>query len=190
MAKENSRLFREIKEKIVECAGNELEVKDHFNVLARLKEHSERNSRHVNSFQADLVISDKTLAEKPVELVIIEVKGAEFINTHDVLIYSSKARRHKVLFPWLRYGMVWSSPPDKEKGVPMRFLMNNESLDFAYNFENQVGEKFDDFYRHILWKQIDASRRLYELYNNSKNMIEYFNVVVDLGTGLDKKEDR
>ena len=49
------------------------------------------------------------------------------ITTHDVLTYSTKARKHKQVYPYLRYGLVIGSV----ERIPRRFFTHNEGLDFC-----------------------------------------------------------
>lgn len=73
------------------------------------------------AFQTDLLIrNDK------VPLVAIEVKYGNF-STHDVLTYSTKAMKHKEVYPYLRYGLVIG---DKHK-IDKRFFTHNAGFDFA-----------------------------------------------------------
>jgi hypothetical protein len=179
MTKENTELMEEIFNKIKEYTDhNNIGVKMHENILIKLKKEEEKTSRHVNSFQVDLALLDKI---KEVYLVIIEVKGYETITTHDVLIYSSKAKKHKNLYPWLRYGIIWSSPKGKDHGIPRRFYMNNENLDFAFNFEGDINVNFKKFHDNILKRQIEISRNLYKILENKNLKTTYFSSTLDFG---------
>jgi len=119
-----------------------------------------------------------------VYLVIIEIKGSSIITTHEILDYSSKAKKHKCIYPWLRYGMVWSSP---EEGVPRRFYTNNESLDFAFNFNGDVDNNFQNFYENVLRKQIIMSLNLHKIHDG-RTGTPYFSSNIDFG--YKGKEDR
>ena len=72
-----------------------------------------------SAFQTDLcVFETKTVpsntANGPksddvlIPRVVLEFKSG--ISTHDVLTYSAKARKHKQVYPYLRYGLVESWP--------------------------------------------------------------------------------
>jgi len=54
------------------------------------------------AFQTDLLIIRK---DTRFPLVVIETKYNGF-STHDVLTYSTKAKKHKEIYPYLRYGLV------------------------------------------------------------------------------------
>jgi hypothetical protein len=79
------------------------------------------------AFQTDLCVFELVQGrEKQIEIprVVLECKLG--LSTHDVLTYSAKARRHKQIYPYLRYGLLLASP----ESVPRRFFLHNESLDF------------------------------------------------------------
>jgi len=55
--------------------------------------------RGILAFQTDLLI-----AKNSIPLAVIETKYGGF-STHDVLVYSVKAQKHKETYPYLRYGL-------------------------------------------------------------------------------------
>jgi hypothetical protein len=63
------------------------------------------------AFQTDIVVKNEI-----VPLVVLELKVGDF-STHDVLIYSSKAAKHKEVYPYLRYGFVIGEKTKIEKRV-------------------------------------------------------------------------
>lgn len=82
-----------------------------------------RPMRGVSAFQTDLCIFEKMSEKVVLPRVVMEFKTS--ITTHDVLTYSAKARKHKQVYPYLRYGIV-----SEDSRVPGRFFTHNESLDF------------------------------------------------------------
>jgi hypothetical protein len=58
--------------------------------------------------------------------VVLEFKTR--ITTHDVITYGAKSRKHKQVYPWLRYGIVASG----ETAAPRRFFIHNEGLAFFF----------------------------------------------------------
>jgi hypothetical protein len=54
------------------------------------------------AFQSDILMEK---AEPAIPLVVVELKFGGF-STHDIIMYSSKATRHKEIYPDLRYGFV------------------------------------------------------------------------------------
>jgi hypothetical protein len=64
-------------------------------------------------------------ADLEIPRVVLEFKPN--LSTHDVLTYSAKARRHKQIYPYLRYGVIVAH----DKTVPKRFFLHNKALDFC-----------------------------------------------------------
>lgn len=88
-----------------------------------------RPMRGKSAFQTDLCIfmkKDKLLVPR----VAIEFK--QHITTHDIITYSNKARRHKHVYPYLRYGLISYQISE----IPKRFFIHNESLDFYLTLEH------------------------------------------------------
>jgi hypothetical protein len=85
--------------------------------------------------------------------VVLEFKTS--ISTHDVLTYSAKARKHKQVYPYLRYGLVASN----EAVVPGRFFILNESLFFAA-LKNCEPTNLQDFFSKLLTAEVGTSKQL------------------------------
>jgi len=201
MATENTKLIDEIIENIDKYIRKDkdyketVEVKKGESIPKKAIGNGEKISRVKNAFQTDIGLIYRSQKNKENEnkeeenkekiyLVIIEVKGSSNITTHDILQYSSKARKHKCIYPWLRYGMVWSSP--EERDIPRRFYTNNESLDFAFNFNGDVDNNFQNFYENVLRKQIIMSLKLHEIHDGGTGT-SYFSSNIDFG--YKEKED-
>jgi len=78
------------------------------------------------AFQTDILIKNDK-----VPLVVIEIKLGGF-STHDVLTYSTKANKHKEVYPYLRYGLIIG---EKTK-IDRRFFTHNTGFDFAIAIES------------------------------------------------------
>lgn len=78
------------------------------------------------AFQTDILVK-----KGKIPLVVIELKVGSF-STHDVLTYSTKAIKHKEVYPYLRYGLVIG---EKDK-VDKRFFTHNMGFDFAMALDN------------------------------------------------------
>ncbi len=78
------------------------------------------------------------------------------ITTHDVLTYSAKAVKHKLIYPYLRYGVLASS----ERSVPGRVFTHNEGLDFFAAVAELQEFEFKSFLALLLKDEIDSSKRL------------------------------
>ncbi|MBW7974498.1 hypothetical protein [Bradyrhizobium sp. BR 10289] len=102
--------------------GKSLLYKIEVNAQGKLSHTAEASpARGQYAFQTDILIS---LQAAP--LVVIELKVGSF-SSHDVILYSAKAARHKSIYPYLRYGFAVMTP----SGLGRRFVTHNEAFDFA-----------------------------------------------------------
>ena len=107
-----------------------------------------------SAFQTDLCVFEAKSREIVIPRVVLEFKAR--ITTHDVLTYSAKARKHKQVYPYLRYGVVVS----EISVVPGRFFVHNESLDFIAALANIKAAGLSNFFSRLLTAEVEASRRL------------------------------
>ncbi len=77
--------------------------------------------RGTYAFQTDILILRDS---RP--LVVIEMKNGGF-STHDVITYSNKAEKHKLIYPTLRYGFVVVNTDV----ITNKFFTHNTGFDFA-----------------------------------------------------------
>jgi hypothetical protein len=90
------------------------------------------------AYQTDILVTRP--GENKVPLVVIELKcrtntskkGAFNGSTHELLVYSGKATRHKELYPYLRYGMAVAGAPS----VGRKFFLHNRGMDFVIAVPN------------------------------------------------------
>jgi hypothetical protein len=123
-----------------------------------------RPKRGQSAFQTDLcVFEDKQTDSEggkttvSIPRVVMEFKGR--ITTHDVLTYSAKARKHKQVYPYLRYGIICS----EEAFIPGRVFTHNEALDFCAAIKGYRDERLDEFLKEFLEAEVESSRRLEEI---------------------------
>lgn len=124
------RLLKELKNELSTYIVNEGE-----NLLYKLIIDTQGNLQPSNfanpkrgqlAFQTDLLIrNDK------VPLVVIETKFGGF-STHDVLTYSTKAMKHKEVYPYVRYGLVVGG----RSKIDRKFFTHNAGFDFAVAMGN------------------------------------------------------
>jgi hypothetical protein len=81
------------------------------------------------------------------------------VTTHDVLTYSAKARKHKQVYPYLRYGLVAS----EETTVPGRVFTHNESLDFCMSLGALPRRQLGAVIGALIKAEVGASRKLEKL---------------------------
>ncbi len=89
-----------------------------------------RPMRGQSAFQTDLCLVECFPSESGNEVLKVPRVVFEFkqrMTTHDILTYDAKARKHKAVYPYLRYGIVTM----QETSVPRKFFVHNESLDFC-----------------------------------------------------------
>lgn len=113
-----------------------------------------RPVRGVSAFQTDLCVFERKSHDVVIPRVVIEFKTK--ITTHDVLTYGAKARKHKQVYPYLRYGIVASD----ESHVSRRVFTHNESLDFCGAVANMEAEQLKIFFASLLEAEVNSSRCL------------------------------
>jgi len=95
--------------------------------------------RGKSAYQTDVIVFEKKI-RKDFPLIVFEFKQNP--STHDIIVYSTKARKHKQIYPWLRYGMLICGTDN----IPIRkFIKHNEFLDFCFSVRRMFeDEKIDD----------------------------------------------
>lgn len=111
-------------------------------------------TRGASAFQTDLCVFEAKPSGVKIPRVVLEFKGR--ITTHDVLTYSAKARKHKQVYPYLRYGIVMSEEPR----IPGRVFTHNEALDFALALQSFKTHRLREILASTIQDEVEASRRL------------------------------
>lgn len=107
-----------------------------------------------SAFQTDLCVFETKQNGVTIPRVVLEFKTR--ISTHDIITYSVKARKHKQVYPYLRYGLVVS----EESSVPGRFFVHNESLDFFLAMKKVEAAGLSTFFKEIFRAEVSASELL------------------------------
>lgn len=110
--------------------------------------------RGQSAFQTDLCVFETVADKVRIPRVVLEFK--ERLTTHDVLTYSAKARKHKQVYPYLRYGLVVSGLST----LPGRYFKHNEALDFAVAAAPYGTLRLHHLFEKLLTAEVAASRRL------------------------------
>jgi hypothetical protein len=131
------------------------------------------------AFQTDLCIFDQVETDVKIPRVVLEFKKG--LSTHDVLIYSSKARRHKQIYPYLRYGLIIGD----EAKIPDRFFTHNEGLDFCVAASSFKEHRLHEIMAKLLKAEIEESRKL-EKIAFGKLDCHLFRYAIVLEEGTDK----
>lgn len=110
--------------------------------------------RGQSAFQTDLCVFESIPADSTeIPRVVLEFKAN--ISTHDVLTYSTKARKHKQVYPYLRYGIVIGN----EVTIPGRVFRHNDGLDFCFAAARHK-KNLKEVFASLLEAEVAASRRL------------------------------
>jgi hypothetical protein len=113
-----------------------------------------RPVRGDSAFQTDLCVFAK---REGIEIPRVVLEFKTQISTHDVLTYSAKARKHKQVYPYLRYGFVVS----EELYVPRRFFIHNDALDFFAALKSiKKPRELDRFFASLIQTEVETSRRM------------------------------
>lgn len=133
------------------------------------------NPRHPtrgnSAFQTDLCVLEQKNSEIRIPRVVLEFKAN--ISTHDVLTYSTKARKHKQIYPYLRYGIIIGN----EETIPGRFFTHNESLDFCVAASIYKGNRLHELFSTLLREEISASRELEKIAYGESSVCFYRNTI-------------
>jgi len=130
----------------------------------------ENPKRGSYAFQTDLLIIRK---DKQIPLVVIETKYGGF-STHDVLTYSTKAQKHKEVYPYLRYGLVVGGT----NKITNKFFIHNIGFDFAIALkkinDNAINELIE-----IVRCQIKSAESILEIFKD-KNQTKSFTTQITI----------
>ena len=107
-----------------------------------------------SAFETDLCVFEEVAEGVRIPRVVLEFKPG--ITTHDVITYSVKARRHKQVYPYLRYGLVIGNRSD----IPGRVFKHNEALDFVVAAAAFANQRLHEIMASVLREEIEASRTL------------------------------
>lgn len=124
-------------------------------------------------FQTDLIICDsleknKNLEDKDIvdfgtPRVVIEIKNENF-NSHDVITYAEKAKRHKILCPHLQYGFLVINNGSE---IPTRLINHGINYDFVYMLY-EIESNIDNLFKNIIVPAIENSKNIEKLLSNIK----------------------
>jgi hypothetical protein len=121
-------------------------------------------------FEQDLVIFRRTAGGQTsiVPRVVIELKFGG-VTTHDAIVYSEKARRIKVIYPFARYGVVLGKHPR----IPPRVLRLGVEFDFVVAVDENPTEDQEVHLSTLLLEEIALSERMSSVLNG-KSVVRSF----------------
>lgn len=133
------------------------EIRVDSNLEIMKPEQVRKPKRGSSAFQTDLCVFEDKSPDVSIPRVVVEFKTT--ITTHDVLTYSTKAKKHKQIYPYLRYGVLASA----EKMVPGRVFTHNEGLDFFASVADLTEPEFKKLFSALLKAEVAASRCLEDI---------------------------
>lgn len=117
-----------------------------------------KNPKRGNSaFQTDICIFEKI---RNIEFPRLVIEFKTQITTHDILTYSSKAGKHKSIYPALRYGILASDIDS----IPNRFFIHNEHLDFFIAAQKYKNDTLKSFIKELMENEIKISKILEKIH--------------------------
>lgn len=165
--------FYEIAEKIlsesfiIKCKSNLIyELSLDQNLELNITNDLKSPKRGSSAFQTDICIYEKV---RNVEFPRLVIEFKTGITTHDVLTYSSKAGKHKSIYPALRYGLLAS----EIESIPNRFFKHNEHIDFFIAAKKYRASQSFDFIKVLIKKEIKISQMLENIHFAKKNYDYY-----------------
>ena len=119
---------------------------------------AEKPVRGQLAFETDLLIKKDHLP-----LVVCELKHKKDggFTTHDILTYSAKAKRHKDIYPYLRYGFIAGNT----QKLSNRFFTHNDAFDFALAIED-LNKKSEAEFVSLVKDQVSYGEKLLDLLQN------------------------
>jgi len=88
--------------------------------------------------------------------IVIEAKFKN-ITTHDAITYNFKAKEHKNIIPFLRYGIMIGN--NKEKTLSWKIFNHGENFDFMYSFKKQSPDSSErKEFLEIIYNEIKYSK--------------------------------
>jgi hypothetical protein len=136
-------------------------------------------TRGQSAFQTDLCVFERVSNGAEIPRVVLEFKPS--VTTHDVLTYSTKARKHKQVYPYLRYGIIIAN----DKSIPGRFFTHNEALDFCAAAALFKQARIHELFAALLRQEVDPSRKL-ERVIFSKKPVHLFRQEIQFESGGSK----
>lgn len=164
-------LARELSPEYAVHAGKSILYKIEVNAFGRVTLDSVASPvRGQYAFQTDILIETQ---RESIPLVVVELKYGSF-TTHDVITYSSKATRHKEIYPYLRYGFVVVGL----NALGRRFLTHNHGFDFAMALRDVASGEGDLI--AVVNRQVANADRMRGLMRSSRIALTRYEETVDV----------
>jgi hypothetical protein len=166
-------LDRRLSPEYVAHAGKSILYKIEVNALGQVTPDSvDSPMRGQYAFQTDILVEKRTPS---IPLVVIELKYGSF-STHDVITYSSKAARHKDIYPYLRYGFIVVG---SHAALGRRFVTHNRGFDFAMALPDVASKEVD--FLALIQRQIASAERLSGIMRSNRIKLSRYEETIDIG---------
>src|SRR6266511_4188239 len=118
-------------------------------------------------FEQDILIFERVQGgvTSIIPRVIAEVKFGR-VTTHDALTYAEKARRIRIIYPFVRYGLILG----QMSGIPGRVLRLGQEFDFITVVSSPTPPAEIETIGHIFLSELQASRDLGILLSGRKRV--------------------
>ncbi len=168
----------EFRREIAEFLEKELpnyRVREHQNLLYQVvvnerfefEPNTPLNPRRGNhAFQADIVIVREN---NNLPLVVLETKYKS-LSSHEVITYSTKAIKHKEIYPYIRYGLVLGG----KEFIDKRFFTHNIGFDFVIAI-SELSEKELNKLISSVKDQIESAETLIRIFSRRQPEVRFFN---------------
>ena len=169
----------EFRSKIAEFLEKEIpnyRVREHQNLLYQVvvnerfefEPNTPLNPRRGNhAFQADIVIVREN---NNLPLVVLETKYKS-LSSHEVITYSTKAIKHKEIYPYIRYGLVLGG----KEFIDKRFFTHNIGFDFAIAISKLSDERGLKKLISAVKDQIESAETLIRIFSRRQPEVKCFN---------------
>jgi hypothetical protein len=118
------------------------------------------------AFETDILILENLKEGGWKPRVIIETK-VEAVTTHDVMTYSHKAKSHKTIHPYLRYGIFIGNLGNTH--IPGRLIRHGEYFDFMISWEGYESNGNElEVLMDVINSEIKSSQALDDLVFNTR----------------------
>ena len=117
------------------------------------------------SYETDFLVSEEKGPKEWTPRMVIEAKISE-VTTHDVITYSQKAAAHKIVHPYLRYGILVGNR--KKRSLPGLLFQHGSHFDFMVSWEAfEPSEKERQELIDLVRAEVEISRTLEKLFFDS-----------------------
>ena len=120
-----------------------------------------------SGFEQDLLVFERVEGGSTsiIPRVVAEVK-VDGVTTHDCLTYSEKARRIRVVYPFVRYGMILG----RMNTIPPRVLRLGQEFDFILVVHDPTSHEEVDVLGRLFQEEIQASKNLGLMFSGRKRI--------------------